>query len=81
MMGKNSAPKSSLRLGYADSNSSFCITSFLTDVHFCFLVAQFGFGYLVISVRELTFHCQPAEVGRDDCIHEMSCFVLKGYGS
>lgn len=70
----NSAPESRPRLHCANSNSSFYITSFLREVYLCSLFGQFDFGYLVISVREPTFHCQPAEVDRDDRIHEMFFF-------
>lgn len=61
MVGTNSAPG----LHCADSNGSFHITSFLTEAYLCFLFGQFDFGYLVISVREPIFYCQPAEVDRD----------------
>lgn len=62
MLGKNFAPVSCPGLHDADSNSSFDITSFVTEAYLCFVFGPFGFGYLVISVRELTFHCQPTEV-------------------
>jgi hypothetical protein len=74
MLGKNAAPEPCPGLHYADSNSSFYTISFLTEVFSCFLFGQFDFGDLVISVRELAFHCHPAEIDRDACIHDTTGF-------